>query len=69
MNFYFQAFFWFLNAKGSIYRLREALEALENLDNSVVSLLVQLEVSNGDKFRSDLRSHTARQFWPSKRLN
>jgi hypothetical protein len=35
---------FFLNAKRSIYRLREVLEALVNLDNLEVSLPVKIEV-------------------------
>jgi hypothetical protein len=44
MNFFLQACLSFLNAKRSIYRLREVLEALVNLDNLEVNLPVQIEV-------------------------
>jgi hypothetical protein len=59
----------FLNANRSIYRLREVLEALVNLDNSEVSLLIKIEVLNLNKIRSNLCSHIAGRFWHSKRPN
>jgi hypothetical protein len=69
VNFCLQACISFLNAERSIYRLREVLEALVNLDNSEVSLPVKIEVWNPDKIHSNLRSHIAGQIWHRKRLN
>jgi hypothetical protein len=69
MNFCLQACLSFLNTKMSIYRLREVLEALVNLDNLEVSLPVQLEVRYQNRIRPDLRSYIARRFWYSKRPN
>jgi hypothetical protein len=69
VNFCLQACLSFLNTNRSIYKLREVLEALINLDNSKVSLPVKIEVRNPDKIRSNLRSHIAERFWHSKSPN
>jgi hypothetical protein len=69
VNFCLQASALFLNAKRTIYRLREVLETLINLDNSEVSLPVKIEVWNQDKIRSNLHSHIVGRFRHSKRPN
>jgi hypothetical protein len=44
MNFCLPACISFLNVERSIYKLREVLEALVNLDNSEFRLSVKIEV-------------------------
>jgi hypothetical protein len=59
VNFCLQASLLLLNAKRSIYRLREVLEAPVNLDNSEVSFPVKVEVWNLNKILSNLCSQIA----------
>ena len=59
----------FLNAKKSIYRLREVLEAQVNLDNSEVCLPVKIEVWNRNRIRPDLCPLIVGRFWHSNCMN
>jgi hypothetical protein len=59
VNFCLQASLPFLNAKRSVYRLREVLQALVNLDNSKVNLNVRIKkiLFHNELYKFELAFH------------